>query len=114
MPPDDTRPVIAEFYGWLDYPDYHFFWTFEGTNNSVFNTANYVNPALDKEIEISRFTSDPELYKAALQKMVDILMTELPRIPLYNRFADVAMQKNVEGYEYWFHTHPDFRKIYKD
>jgi hypothetical protein len=28
----------------------------------------------------------------------------LPRIPLYNRFADVAMQKNVEGYEYWFHT----------
>ena len=106
--------VIAEFYGWLDYPDYHFFWTFEGTNNSVFNTANYVNPALDKEIEISRFTSDPEVYKASLQKMVDIVMTELPRIPLYNRYADVAMQKNLEGYEYWFHTHPDFRKFYKD
>jgi peptide/nickel transport system substrate-binding protein len=54
------------------------------------------------------------VYKATLQKMVDIVMTELPRIPLYNRYADVAMQKNVEGYEYWFHTHPDFRKIYKD
>ena len=25
-----TMPmVIAEFYGWLDYPDYFFFWTFD-------------------------------------------------------------------------------------
>jgi hypothetical protein len=24
-----TMPmVIAEFYGWLDYPDYFFFWTY--------------------------------------------------------------------------------------
>jgi ABC-type transport system substrate-binding protein len=26
-----TMPmVIAEFYGWLDYPDYFFYWTYEG------------------------------------------------------------------------------------
>jgi len=38
-----TMPmVIAEFYGWLDYPDYFFFWTYDGANNSVFDTANYV------------------------------------------------------------------------
>jgi peptide/nickel transport system substrate-binding protein len=49
-----------------------------------------------------------------MQKAVDIVMTELPRIPLYNRYADYAMQKNVDGFEYWFHTHPDFRKIYKN
>ena len=29
--------------------------------------------------------------------MVDIVMTDLPRIPLYTRFADYAMQKNVQG-----------------
>jgi peptide/nickel transport system substrate-binding protein len=46
--------------------------------------------------------------------MVDIVMTDLPRIPLYTRFADYAVQKNVQGYEYWFHTHPDFRKLYKE
>jgi peptide/nickel transport system substrate-binding protein len=110
-----TMPmVIAEFYGWLDYPDYHFFWTFYGRNNSVFNTANYVNPTLDAEIDIARFTDDPAVYKASLQKMVDTVMTELPRIPLYKRFADYAVQKNVHGFEYWFHTHPDFRKMYKD
>jgi peptide/nickel transport system substrate-binding protein len=24
------------------------------------------------------------------------------------------MQPNVKGFEYWFHIHPDFRKIYKE
>ena len=110
-----TMPmVIAEFYGWLDYPDYFFFWTFHGGNNSVFNTANYVNPDLDKVIDQARFTRDPEIYKTSLNKMVDIVMTDLPRIPLYTRFADYAVQKNVQGFEYWFHTHPDFRKLYKE
>jgi peptide/nickel transport system substrate-binding protein len=110
-----TMPmVIAEFYGWLDYPDYFFFWTFDGANNSVFDTANYVNPDLDKVIDVARFTRDPEVYKTSLNKMVDIVMTDLPRIPLYTRFADYAAQKNVQGFEYWFHTHPDFRKLYKD
>ncbi len=110
-----TMPmVIAEFYGWLDYPDYHFFWTFYGKNNSVFNTANYVNPTLDAYIDAARFTDDPEVYKVNLQKMVDTVMAEMPRIPLYKRFADYAMQKNVQGFEYWFHTHPDFRKLYKE
>jgi hypothetical protein len=34
-----TMPmVIAEFYGWLDYPDYFFFWTYDGANNSVFDS----------------------------------------------------------------------------
>ena len=105
--------VIAEFYGWLDYPDYFFFWTFDGKNNSVFDTCNYVNPDLDKLIDTARFTRDLTVYKETLGKMVDIVMTELPRIPLYTRFADYAMQKDVHGFEYWFHTHPDFRKLYK-
>ncbi len=110
-----TMPmVIGEFYGWLDYPDYFFFWNFDGANNSVFDTANYVNPALDKVIDTARFTADPAVYKASLQTMVDTVMTDLPRIPLYNRFADYAMQKNVQGFEYWFHVHPDFRKLYKE
>src|ERR1700753_510454 len=40
-----TMPmVIAEFYGWLDYPDYFFYWNYYGKNNSLFDTAHYVNP----------------------------------------------------------------------
>ncbi len=110
-----TMPmVIGEFYGWLDYPDYFFFWNFDGANNSVFDTANYVNPALDTIIDTARFAPTDEIYTQSLQKMVDIVMTDLPRIPLYRRYADYAMQPDVEGFEYWFHTHPDFRKLYKD
>jgi len=106
--------VIAEFYGWLDYPEYHFFWTFHGGNNSVFNTANYVNPTLDKSIDAARFATNDKVYKDSLQNMVNIVMTEMPRIPLYRKFADYAVQPNVKGFEYLFHTHPDFRKMYKE
>ena len=110
-----TMPmVIAEFYGWLDYPDYFFFWTYDGANNSVFDTANYVNPALDKVIETARFTRDPTVYKESLQKMVEIVMTDLPRIPLYTRVRRLRDAEECQGFEYWFHVHPDFRKLYKD
>lgn len=27
--------------------------------------------------------------------------------------VNVAMQKNVQGYTYWFHLQPDYRQIYK-
>jgi peptide/nickel transport system substrate-binding protein len=106
--------VIAEFYGWLDYPEYHFFWTFHGGNNSVFNTANYVNPTLDKWIDQARFATSDKPYKEGLQNMVNIVMSDLPRIPLYRKFADYAVQPNVKGFVYWFHTHPDFRTLYKE
>ena len=39
--------VVASFYAWLDWPEYHFYWTYHGGNNSVFNAASYVNPELD-------------------------------------------------------------------
>ena len=109
-----TMPfVIAEFYPWLDYPEYHFFWTYHGGNNSVFNTCNYVNPALDELIETARFAPDETTYNDALSKMVAIVMADVPRIPLAQLLGDVAMQKNVENYVYWFHQHIDYRTIRK-
>ncbi|WP_200841151.1 ABC transporter substrate-binding protein [Geminicoccus flavidas] len=105
--------VIAEFYPWLDYPEYHFFWTYHGGNNSVFNTCNYVNPRLDEQIEIARFAKDDAAYKAALTEMVGIVMADVPRIPLAQLFGDIAMQPNVDNYVYWFHNHVDFRTIKK-
>lgn len=109
-----TMPfVITEFYGWLVPPEYFYYWNFYGKNNAVFNTADYDNPKLDALIDDARFQSVPSIYSADLVKMNDIIMSDLPRIPLARLFYDVAMQKNVHGYEYWFHTHLDFRKIYK-
>lgn len=105
--------VIAEFYPWLDYPEYHFFWTYHGGNNSVFNTCNYVNPGLDALIETARFSKDEVEYKKTLSEMVGVVMNDVPRIPLAQLFGDVAMQTNVENYVYWFHQHIDYRTITK-
>ena len=105
--------VIAEFYPWLDYPEYHFFWTYHGGNNSVFNTCNYVNPALDKLIETARFAKDDAEYKTTLSEMVAVVMKDVPRIPIAQLLGDVAMQPSVQNYVYWFHQHIDYRTIKK-
>ena len=106
--------VITEFYGWLVPEEYFYYWNFYGKNNAVFNTANYQNPKLDGAIEAARFEANPADYDADLVQMNDIVMADLPRIPLARLFFDVAMQKNVQGYVYWFHTHLDYRTMYKD
>jgi len=105
---------INYFYGWLDYPEYFYFWTYDGKNNSVFNTANYSNPELDKLIEQARFESDPATYDAIITKMNGIAMDDVPRVPVAHLYSDIAMQKNVKGYVYWFHTHLDLRSISKE
>jgi hypothetical protein len=51
--------LIMSFKAWLNYPDYYFFWTYDGINNSVFDDMNYVNPDMDKLIEAARFEADP-------------------------------------------------------
>lgn len=109
-----TMPlVITEFYGWLVPPEYFYFWNFDGKNNAVFNTANYVNPTLDQAIDAARFEGDTAKYEADLVRMNDIVMGDLPRIPLARLLFDVAMQRNVKGYVYWFHTHLDYRTMSK-
>ena len=44
---------------------------------------------------------------------VDLAFSEIPRIPLYQPFVNVAMQKNVSGYQYWFHRRLDYRAMVK-
>lgn len=106
--------VINYFYGWLDTPEYFFFWTYDGKNNSVFNTANYQNPAVDALIEKARFETDPAGYKQEISQMIGTVMADMPRIPVAHLFSDVALQKNVKGYVYWFHTAIDYRAISKN
>ena len=44
---------------------------------------------------------------------VDLAFTDIPRIPLYQPYVNVAMQKNVSGYQYWFHRRLDYRALVK-
>ena len=103
--------LIMSFKAWLNYPDYYFYWTYDGVNNSVFNDMNYVNPEMDKLIEAARFESDPNKYADDVKGFIQIAFDDVPRIPLVQDFRDVAMQKDIKDYTYWFHLVLDFRQL---
>jgi peptide/nickel transport system substrate-binding protein len=52
-------------------------------------------------------------YDADVKGFVDLAFTDIPRIPLYQPYVNVAMQKNVSGYQYWFHRRLDYRSLVK-
>jgi len=103
------------FSGWLDYPEYFFFWAYHG-QNSIFNTMSYKSPEMDKLIDGARAAAasgDKVAYDTDVKGFIDLAFTDVPRIPLYQPFVNVAMQKNVSGYQYWFHRRLDYRSLVK-
>ncbi len=107
----DMPMLIMSFKAWLNYPDYYFYWTYDGKNNSVFNDMNYVNPDMDKLIEAARFEQDKAKYDDEVKGFIKMAFDDVPRIPLVQDFRDVAMQKDIKGYTYWFHLVLDFRDL---
>jgi peptide/nickel transport system substrate-binding protein len=107
----DMPLLIMSFKAWLNYPDYYFYWTYDGINNSVFDDMNYKNAAMDAQIEAARFETDPTKYATEVKSFIKIAFDDVPRIPLINDYRDVAMQKSIEGYTYWFHLVLDYRPI---
>jgi hypothetical protein len=88
----DMPMIINRFGGWLDYPEYFFFWCYHG-QNAVFNTMSYQNPKLDKIITNARFAESKPIYDSSVREMIQLAYDEVPRIPLFQPTMDVAMQK---------------------
>jgi peptide/nickel transport system substrate-binding protein len=80
----------------------------------VFNTMSYKSVGVDKMIDTARFETDKKAYQNQVKTFINIAYEEVPRIPLLQPMADVAMQKNVQGYTYWFHMQPDYRQLSKN
>jgi peptide/nickel transport system substrate-binding protein len=108
----DMPMILNRFGGWLNYPEYFFFWCYHG-QNAVFNTMSYQNPVLDKLITNARFAESKPLYDGMVKDMVKLAFEEVPRIPLVQPMMDVAMQQGISGYTYWFHLEPDYRQLVK-
>ncbi|WP_332118925.1 ABC transporter substrate-binding protein [Azorhizobium caulinodans] len=104
--------VLNRFSGWLDYPEYYFYWNLHG-NNSIFNISAYKNAEMDKLIDKARFSADKAEYAETVKQFIAMCMTEVPIVPLNQPMHDVAMQKSVSGYEFWFHREPDYRQFTK-
>jgi peptide/nickel transport system substrate-binding protein len=109
-------PMIVNFFsGWLDYPEYFFFWTYHG-QNAVFNTMSYQDAAMDAMIDGARKAAaegDTATYETDVKGFIDKAFAEVPRVPLFQPYLNVAMQKNISGYHYWFHRQLDYRTLGK-
>jgi peptide/nickel transport system substrate-binding protein len=108
----DMPMIVNRFGGWLDFPEYFFFWCYHG-QNAVFNTMSYQNPTLDKIITNARFAESKAIYDSSVKEMIQIAYDEVPRIPMFQPSQDVAMQRDVDGFVYWFHLQPDYRQLRK-
>ncbi len=106
-------PFLANIFGgWLVVPDYFFFWNYHG-QNSIFNDMSYQNPVMDKLIDTARFETDPQKYKEEVESFITLAFNDVSRIPLFQPTLDVAMQKNVTGYCFWFTRQLDYRQLVK-
>ena len=103
---------LENFGGWLNYPDYYFFWAYK--HGHLFNSSNYKNTKVENLVDdtMHMSTDDPQ-YETNVKEMIAIAFEDVPRIPLYQPFLDSAMQKNVNGYASWFHRQLDCRSITK-
>ncbi len=111
-----TMPLFTNvFSGWLDYPEYFFNWCYH-SGGSIFNTMDYRSAAMDTLIEGARAAAasgDTASYDKDVKGFIDLAYADMPRIPLYQPYVNVAMQKNVTGYAYWFHRRLDYRTFAK-
>ena len=103
---------LDTFGGWLNYPDYYFFWTY--LDGHLFNSSNYRNDEMEKLVDetLHMEVDDPQ-YAPNVKKMIAIAFNDAPRIPLYQPYLDAGMQQNVDGYVSWFHRQLDCRSISK-
>ncbi len=100
---------LENFGGWLNTPDYYFFWAYK--DGHLFNSSNYRNEEMEELVDATLHMpmDDPE-WAPMIQRMFEIALDELPRIPLYQPALNVAAN-GAEGYEFWFHRQLDVRPI---
>lgn len=103
---------LKNFGGWLNYPEYYFFWAYQPKR--LFNSMNYNNPKLNKLVdEALHMPVGSPGYAERVKAFIKIAFEDVPLIPLWQPYLDVAMQKEVAGYEYWFHRQLDVRPFKK-
>jgi len=111
-----SMPMMVNFFsGWLDYPEYFFFWCYSG-QNAIFNTPSYVNKDMDAFIDGARAAAaegNKEKYSTDVRGFISKAYNEVPRVPLFQPYLNVATQKNISGYSYWFHRQVDYRSLVK-
>ncbi|WP_226576378.1 ABC transporter substrate-binding protein [Acuticoccus sediminis] len=100
---------LENFGGWLNYPDYYFFWAYQ--DGHLFNSSNYKNDEIEQLVDETLYlpTDDPE-WAPKILRMIEIAFEDIPRIPLWQPALNVA-SNGADGYAYWFHRQLDARTL---
>ncbi|MGB0660797.1 MAG: ABC transporter substrate-binding protein [Mangrovicoccus sp.] len=100
---------LEGFGGWLDTPDYYFFWAYK--DGHLFNSSNYRNEEIEALVDSTlHIAVDDPAYAPNIKRMFEIALDELPRIPLWQPALNVALN-GASDYEFWFHRQLDVRPV---
>ena len=109
-----TLPLHNQMFGgWFNYPDFYFFVVYNGAEATIYNSMDYHSAEMDKAIEGAHFTTDQNVYKENAIKFIQLAFDDLPAIPLFQPYLNLAMLPNVTGYRYLFHRQLDYRHFAK-
>jgi peptide/nickel transport system substrate-binding protein len=104
---------LKNFGGWLNYPDYYFFWAY--IKGHLFNSMNYDNAEVKSLVDVTLpMAVDNAQYEPNVKRMISLAMDDVPLIPLWQPTLEVAMQPGVSGYVNWFHRQLDIRSFTKE
>ena len=104
---------LKNFGGWLNYPDYYFFWAY--IKGHLFDSMNYDNAEVKSLVDVTLpMAVDNAQYEPNVKRMISLAMDDVPLIPLWQPTLEVAMQPGVSGYVNWFHRQLDIRSFTKE
>jgi peptide/nickel transport system substrate-binding protein len=105
-----TAPMILENrVAWLSLPDYWF--TAFYTGSQVSNLGNYANPKLDQMLKDLPGDAPPPVYGERTREMSQLVLSDVPMIPIRQGAVELVLSKGLSGYTYWFHGLPDARDL---
>ncbi|MBM3569097.1 MAG: ABC transporter substrate-binding protein [Alphaproteobacteria bacterium] len=108
-----TKKELPFFYftsaAWLRDTDYFFRIFYQGTTR--WNFGNFNNQEVVKLVADARWETDPAKYDAMTKRMIQIANEQAPMLMLWQQAQELAAQKSVKGFVYYFHRQVDFRKL---
>ncbi len=59
------------------------------------------------------YDNDPKAYEKDALEYIQAAFDDVPNVPLYQPYLDVAIKKSVSGFRYWFFREVDYRWLTK-
>jgi peptide/nickel transport system substrate-binding protein len=109
-----TLPLHNQMFGgWFNFPDFYFFIVYNGAEATIYNSMDYHSAEMDQAIAAAHYTTDPKVYDENVVKFIQLSFDDVPAIPLFQPYLNLATQLDVTGYRYLFHRQLDYRHFTK-